>query len=218
MREVWKPVVGHEGAYEVSNLGQVRSLDRVIYRRFGRTGPYADNLVPKTLPGVLLKPQIDRAGYLRVSVGGRPERIQWLVAAAFIGPRPDGAMVLHGNDVKTDNRLTNLRYGDGFDNARDAVANGRTPLGSRHYASRLCEWTATVIRALKGVWSQKDLAMLFGVTASAIQGVHDGRTWAHVAPISRETALDWFYSFGPAGTHTPVNDNAQRELDRRAGR
>ena len=214
MTEVWKAVVGREGEYEVSDHGGVRSVDRVIQRRFGRQGPFADMMVPKTLAGVSLRPQVDTAGYLTVSIGGRPRRIQWLVAAAFIGPRPDGAMVLHGNDVKTDNRAANLRYGDGFDNARDAVINGRTPIGSRHYGSKLCEWTAAVVGALKGVWSQKDLAMLFGVTASAIQGVHDGRTWAHVAPISREAALDWFYSFGPAGAHTPVNDNLSSDYER----
>ena len=213
--EVWKPVVGHEGSYEVSDQGRVRSLDRVIMRRFGRRGAYADKLIPKTLTGRMLRPQTCSTGYLTVSIGGRPVHIQWLVAAAFLGTRPSGAMVLHRNDTKADNRLSNLRYGSGHENARDAVLNGRTPVGSRHYRARLCEWTAGVIRALRGVWSQADLGMLFGVSASAIQGIHDGRTWASAPLVTREAALEWFYSFGPAGTHTPVNDNAQREIDRR---
>ena len=39
MREVWKPVIGYEGYYEVSNLGHVRSLTRtrLVKSRYGGT-------------------------------------------------------------------------------------------------------------------------------------------------------------------------------------
>ena len=34
MEEVWKPIEGYDGLYEVSNLGRVRSLDRVVQRPY----------------------------------------------------------------------------------------------------------------------------------------------------------------------------------------
>lgn len=142
--------------------------------------------------------------------------VQHLVAAAFIGPRPEGMLVLHGDGCRTNNTAANLRYGTHSDNAADAARHGTRTRGSSCRSAKLDEWTAGVVRALKGVWSQADLAMLLQVSPAAIQAVHDGRTWTHADPVSRGTALDWFYSFGPAGTHTPVNDNAQRELGRRA--
>lgn len=207
--EQWRPVVGHEGEYEVSDLGRVRSVDRVIWRRFGRRGPYADMPVRKTLPGVLLKPQEDTAGYLCVNIGGRPQRIQWLVAAAFIGPRPAGAMVLHGDDRKHNNQAQNLRYGWALENAADALRNGRTPVGERHYAAKLTAQGAAAIRALHRVWPQAQLASLFGVAASAIQGIHDGRTWKSAPAMTPDEAKEWIHCFGPIGTAA-----AQEEWDR----
>ena len=231
--EEWRPVVGREGEYEVSSLGRVRSLDRVIWRRFGRRGPYADMLIKKTLPGVLLKPQRDTAGYPRVSLRGRPRRISSIVAEAFIGPRPDGAMVLHRNDEKSDNRAENLRYGDGLDNAADALRNGRTPTGSRHYSTHLCDDAAAAIAGLRYVWSQSTLAMLFDVSPSCVQSIQERRTWKHVTPLNAHQAAEWIYYFGPLDMAaaqierdrreliwgpTALEDqwNAQRELDRRA--
>ena len=35
MEEIWKPVVGYEDLYEVSNLGKVRSIDRIIVNNLG---------------------------------------------------------------------------------------------------------------------------------------------------------------------------------------
>lgn len=42
-----------------------------------------------------------------------------LVAEAFLGPRPEGALILHRNDDGFDNRAENLRYGDREENEQD---------------------------------------------------------------------------------------------------
>lgn len=102
MDEIWKPVVGLEGQYEVSNLGRARSLDRI------ENGPRR-----RARKGRILKPGI-RNGYpclfLPSGGGQRKYNIHRLIAAAFIGSPPDGAVVDHINGVKQDNRLENLRY------------------------------------------------------------------------------------------------------------
>lgn len=52
-------------------------------------------------------------------------RVHVLVLEAFVGPRPPGMECLHSNDVGTDNRLSNLRWGTHSENLNDLVRNGR---------------------------------------------------------------------------------------------
>ena len=104
----WRPVCGYEGRYEVSDAGEVRSLLR---RRI---------LVIRQRPGP--------RGYLRVTLSfdgvEKDYRVHVLVLEAFVGPRPDGQMARHLNDVRTDNRLENLAWGTQSDNQIDSVRNG----------------------------------------------------------------------------------------------
>ena len=76
----------------------------------------------------LLTPYRDAAGYLQITLMSnkvaRKERIHVLVLEAFVGPRPAGAVCCHANDVKTDNRVTNLYWGTTKTNGRDCVNNG----------------------------------------------------------------------------------------------
>lgn len=113
--EEWKPVVGHEGAYEVSNLGRVRSLDRVITTRAG---------VKKRRKGQLLRPIKQKRGYISVQIQGT-KLVHRLVLEAFVGPCPEGMETCHRNGVKTDNRVENLYWGTSSENNDDIVRHGR---------------------------------------------------------------------------------------------
>lgn len=185
--EIWKPVVGHEGAYEVSNMGRVRSLDRTVPLPQSRRHPQGKL---KFLPGRLLRPGRCKSGYLSVSIKGRTHLVQHLVAAAFIGPRPPGLLVLHRDDVKDHNREPNLRYGTHQDNHDDMLLSGSRVMGESFRSARLNNTAAAAIRALKGRVSQSALASAFGVSPAAVQAVHDGRTWTHVAPMPTEHAAE----------------------------
>ena len=103
--EEWRPVSGYVGAYEVSNLGRVRSVTRISTE--GSRPPHQH--VGRVLRGCL-----DRGGYLYVSLcrAGtvRTMRVHRLVATAFLGHPPDGTEVDHINSVRTDNRASNLRW------------------------------------------------------------------------------------------------------------
>ena len=57
--EEWRPIKDYEGLYEVSNMGRVRSLDRIIIDSKGRKHPFE---------GKIMKLQSDRYGYLYVSL------------------------------------------------------------------------------------------------------------------------------------------------------
>ena len=81
--------------------------------------------------GRQLKPGFDKDGYKRVGLMTKDGKMKTcgvhvLKAKAFIfGPNPlDVDQVRHLNDVKTDNRLTNLAWGTRFDNAQDCIRNG----------------------------------------------------------------------------------------------
>lgn len=119
--ERWLPVHGFEGRYEVSDLGRVRSLDRVQVKSDGRTCTIKGRIRSLSRSG--------RGDYLTVSlkVDGRTVTrfVHRLVAEAFLGPRPPGLECCHGNGDGHDNRLENLRWGSHGENVQDTVAHGR---------------------------------------------------------------------------------------------
>lgn len=119
----WKAVPGWEGFYEVSNDGLVRSCERIVIDRTKRKRRYKGKQLKATpndrgYPFVLL-----RNGNTRTA---RRVGIHQLVAAAFVGPMPEGCdRVCHLNDDRTDNRAENIVYGNASTNGHHAVKNGR---------------------------------------------------------------------------------------------
>jgi hypothetical protein len=115
--EQWRPVVGHEATHEVSDLGNVRSLDRVVIYSDGRRRFYR---------GQPLRPQRgDAVGHTIVNLGpGLKRYVHHLVLEAFEGPCPPDHEALHGPGGVADNAWSNLRYGTRSDNARDRTRDG----------------------------------------------------------------------------------------------
>lgn len=128
--EEWRPVVDWEGYYEVSSHGRVRSLARAIL-----AGGSVRNRRAR-----ILRPRPQRQGYVMICLhrdGARLDVcVHQLVAEAFHGPRPEGLLVCHINDVKTDNRPENLQYGTRSENGRDAVRNGLNPNSNKTHCPR----------------------------------------------------------------------------------
>ena len=94
MKEIWKPVVGYENLYEVSNFARVKSL------KFGKER--------------ILKPGTNRYGYLHVNLYKNNKRkdflVHRLVAEAFI-PNPDNLpFVNHKDENPSNNFSTNLEW------------------------------------------------------------------------------------------------------------
>src|SRR4051794_5295369 len=110
MTETWLPIPGHEGRYDVSDQGRVRSRLR------GGGLP-----VPR-----LLRVTVNASGYPQVSLFPDPSsRVHQHVAAAFLGPRPAGLDVRHLDGNKTNNAVSNLAYGTRSENILDDVLAGR---------------------------------------------------------------------------------------------
>lgn len=105
MKEIFKDIPGYEGLYQVSNLGNVKSLSRI---RVNRKSHYLTK-------DKLLKQNINGSGYYVVSLCLNEKKknftVHQLVAIAFLNHTPCGykLVVDHINDIKTDNRLENLQ-------------------------------------------------------------------------------------------------------------
>ena len=114
--EVWKDIVGYEGFYQVSNKGNIYSVER-LNSRGNRCG------------GRMLKPRCDKSGYLKVVLckNGimKSKTIHRLVAEAFI-PNPNGLpQVNHIDEVKDNNNVDNLEWCTNKHNANHGTRNER---------------------------------------------------------------------------------------------
>lgn len=106
MKEIWKGVIGHEKTYQVSNLGNVRSLN---YRNTGKT----KNLVPK----------VNNCGRLWVELDKKPLLVHRLVAMAFI-PNPDELPEInHKDENPKNNSVENLEWCTGEYNKKTYQEN-----------------------------------------------------------------------------------------------
>lgn len=127
--ESWKAAPGFEGAYEVSDHGRVRSLDRVIIQTNG---------VEKRLKGSPIMPHKKNSyGYTYVYLGrGNRFLTHRLVMLAFVGD--SDLDVDHINGDQSDNRLANLRY---LTHAENMVAHRpRTPRCHREHSYENAYW------------------------------------------------------------------------------
>lgn len=117
--EIWKHVVGYKGLYEVSNMGRVRRC-------------YDSWRCPSRIAG-----KVNSHGYTRVNLFKnkirRVPEVAHLVLRAFIGPRSKGKQSSHLNDIKTDNRLENLRWMTPGENMHLAFVNGRQNNKGKHH-------------------------------------------------------------------------------------
>jgi hypothetical protein len=170
--ERWLPVPGYGGWYEVSSHGRLRSW----------RGPGSMSHKRRIEP-LYLKPIKARAGgYIQATLteNGRQtiHYVHRLVAAAFLGPCPEGIQVCHNNGNPADNRLSNLRYDTPKGNMADTRRHGTYRRGEQVVRSKLTEFQVLDIRKRnRSGDSQASIASRFGVTPSCISRVATGDTW-----------------------------------------
>lgn len=143
LNEIWLPIKGFEGVYEVSNMGQIRSKDRIINHPTGKAVKRGS---------ILRQFEHSKNGYMYVSLckDGKPKSylVHRLVAEAFI-PNPENKpCVDHINGIRTDCRVENLRWVTHEENCAN-------PLWSVHLRTK--EWASKISKSKCKTVEQYDL-------------------------------------------------------------
>ena len=184
--EIYVDIPGYEGYYQVSNYGNVKSLDRVIKEKTGKT---------QTIKGRVLKQRINPGGYYYVELSKNGTKatfaIHQLVAQAFLDNPENKPIVNHINGIKTDNNVNNLEWATYSENLSHAYSSGlRTAVSlqtveNKNYKRKLKPEQVIEIKRLlaAGSLTHKEIATKFSVARSTVTEIKSGRRWKHLNVI-----------------------------------
>ena len=189
--EEWRPVKGYEGLYEVSDLGRVRSLDRVVIVSTDESTRHK-----RILRGMVLSNLNNKNGYLFVSLSRdgilKRHYIHRLVAIAFI-PNPNNYPIInHKDETRDNNRVDNLEwctqfyninYGNAIKKIRDFNLSDKNPNKGRHRPEKfkekvrkpILQFNRDGIRLVREWDSARTAGDVLGICASTITAVCRGR-------------------------------------------
>lgn len=164
--EEWRPMVGFDGKYLVSNLGRASALLR---------GSQSCRKI--------LRLSLCHGGYLKISLASRDgqvtRKIHRLVAEAFLGPCPDGMQVNHKDGDKHNNVICNLEYVTPKQNVQHALISG---LRWKHL--KLTDADVQTIRTRLESETPTEIAKEYGVSRGLISGIRNGYNRVEIAFVS----------------------------------
>lgn len=178
MEEIWKDIENWEGLYQVSNLGRLRSLDRMVWNKANQSH--------SLIKGCIKKPDTKDKSYAQIGLakngGFSKYLIHRLVAKAFI-PNPNNLPEVNHKDLnKMNNHSDNLEWSTRLGNARHAKENGSYrgfPSGVRKENSKLNDEAVRHIRTKS--MRNNEYCKLYGVKPSTITMIQkDKNRWKHV--------------------------------------
>ena len=173
--EEWRPVPGFEGLYQVSSLGNVKSMQRDYHRR-NRWG----GVTIATFPEKTLKPSVTPLGYRRVVLQDRGKvrrtEIHRLVCEVFHGSPPSPSHhAAHIDGTPGHDGAHNVRWATPAENARDRIKHGTNLPGEENPNAKLSWEQAQMIRS--NPRPDIEWAKEFGVSAAAVWRVRTNRGW-----------------------------------------
>lgn len=180
MKEIWKAVVNFEGRYEISNLGNLRGIDRLVVHKRHPILTY------RMQYGRPIRIFINDAEYYRISLR-KDDRyhnrlIHRLVAQAFI-QNPNNYKEINHKDFDTlNNKVDNLEWCDRIQNASHAAKNGRfCPVRNPNVFKKLSIDQVCKIHALgvTGI-SQRAIADQFDISQSVVGCILNGTAWKEI--------------------------------------
>ena len=174
LAEVWAPVPGYEGWYDVSADGQVMRVRNV----HGAT------------PGKILKHSVTRAGYHQVRLydgrgfpSSKAHYVHRLVAAAFLGPIPANHQANHIDGDKSNNAVDNLEIVTAKQNIHHAERMALRPKakGEKHGRAKITERDVINIRMRRAAGMPLAvLAAAYGLSVGAVSRVARRLSWRHI--------------------------------------
>ena len=169
----WRPIIGFEGLYEISDTGLVRSVDRFVNHYAGGQ---------RLLKGKPKLPFVTAFGYKMIMLSkngiNKSFQVHRLVLASFTENKGKGFDCCHNDGNRTNNNLSNLRWDTRTGNMQDTVKHGTRRNGENVNFAKL---SATQIQAIKiDTRSQRDIAQSYGVHQSAISLIKRNKRWKHI--------------------------------------
>jgi DNA-binding NarL/FixJ family response regulator len=176
MQEIWKDIAGYEGLYQISNLGNVKSLERKI--RANKHGGI------KTIKERLLSICYNEHGYKIVNLWKDnkfiTQRVHRLIANAFI-PKVDGKpFINHKNSIRDDNRIENLEWCTQKENMQHAYNSGSKKQKNceNHHCAKLKNAQVLEIRRLYKIgYTNKQISNMFNINSGTISTIVNNRSW-----------------------------------------
>lgn len=172
MNEIWKDVIDYEGIYQVSNQGNVKSLNRIDASGNRRTG-------------IQLKLMYDSDGYHLVKLCKygiiKTAKVHRIVAGAFISNPKNLETVNHKNEIKDDNRVENLEWLSAKDNSNYGTSQIRSGMGRRKPVKGTSLKTGEVIRFDSAKSTEKAGFTRSNVTSCCTGNLkhHKGYSWEY---------------------------------------
>lgn len=177
MDEEWRGIAGHAN-YQVSNLGRVKSLARIVQMVDGRKYTVSEKILdakPRT---------IYRQVAITICAGNLwYPLVHRLVLEAFVGPCPVGMECRHGDGNPWNNRVDNLCWGTRLENAQDKQRHGTTVRGERMWTAKLTMDKARRIRELYATSGRSfdSIAIEYNVSKKTILNIVHNRIWREMA-------------------------------------
>lgn len=175
--EAWRPIVGHEGLYSISDRGRVRSEAKTVVRRNGAN---------YTRPQSIMRPGFGESLYRTVGLvnaaGLRTTNyVHTLVLEHFVSARPAGLEGCHGDGDRSNNAASNLRWDTRSGNHADKNVHGTATVGERHPMRKLDNKTVLAMRARRAEGaSATRLSEEFNVSRMTAYRAATGRSWSHL--------------------------------------
>lgn len=178
--EIWKDVDGTDSSYQVSNLGNVKGVDRISISKIG---------TPRKVKGKLLSNNSkDKDGYILVGlrysdrIEAYTKKVHRLVAQAFLPNIENKEQVNHKNGIKNDNRVENLEWVTSFENQTHSVKvlNKRILRGVEISNSRLTPELIAELKIIKPLFTYTELQNLYGIHRCTIHLAVTGINWKHL--------------------------------------
>lgn len=175
-KEVWKPIKGFEGLYEISNFGRVKSLARKPGKGINK----------QHLIDTIKKQSQNQYGYRQVGfqIGKKHycKQVHRLVSEAFIKNPKNKPCVNHKDGNKQNNHITNLEWCTYKENSQHAFRIGICDhrRGESCYNSTLKEYQVRKIKTLYPKYTYNEIAKIFNVGSGVIWNIINGKNWKHV--------------------------------------